>query len=473
MAVLDDLSAGSVKLLLATGSLLLGACSGDDGSSTETASTDSSSTGSTGSSGSTGSTSGTGSTGSPGTAGATDSGSTTGTTTGTTDSTGSTGSSSSGGATSTGSSGGGSGTAGSTSGGAQCTPKEAAACDPNASCSIGGGGVAQCICDGGWTGPGNICVNENECTDNTHNCDTNASCSDTQGSFECSCNEYYAGDGQFCFLIDPTVYVADVTDRPIQIEISGVGTYDIHGMGRLAVEFNYTTMAGAPPFLADNTPTGWLIHDLVMRNITAQPGSDIQDLAAWSQTITAQSAVITLDGLGAELLALAMVDVVPVSADPTVSVGSMAELVVSIAGPEHPTPGTYTPPFQTGFPGNSTLMEVEGVSNGPALLPPDITEAADGTADSIELRKIGRQSSFSAEAYMEWMEDAIRDFGAFGDIARRALSQIHLDASAQEIDRVNCFETFPSLLYYFNPAKTYGTSFLIDVLIPTELCEQG
>ena len=43
-----------------------------------------------------------------------------------------------------------------------------------------------------------IVVDVDECAENTHNCDVNASCSNTIGSFVCSCNSGYRGNGTFC-----------------------------------------------------------------------------------------------------------------------------------------------------------------------------------------------------------------------------------------------------------------------------------
>ena len=37
--------------------------------------------------------------------------------------------------------------------------------------------------------------NFNECLQNTHNCDTHATCTFTQGTFTCSCNAGFIGDG--------------------------------------------------------------------------------------------------------------------------------------------------------------------------------------------------------------------------------------------------------------------------------------
>ena len=39
----------------------------------------------------------------------------------------------------------------------------------------------------------------NECTNGTHNCDNNASCQNSVGSFNCSCNPGYDGNGTTCF----------------------------------------------------------------------------------------------------------------------------------------------------------------------------------------------------------------------------------------------------------------------------------
>jgi len=37
-----------------------------------------------------------------------------------------------------------------------------------------------------------------ECETNTDNCDVNAHCNNTKGSFQCTCNTGYSGDGVRC-----------------------------------------------------------------------------------------------------------------------------------------------------------------------------------------------------------------------------------------------------------------------------------
>ena len=39
----------------------------------------------------------------------------------------------------------------------------------------------------------------NECTNGTHNCDDDATCQNHIGSFNCSCNSGYDGNGTTCF----------------------------------------------------------------------------------------------------------------------------------------------------------------------------------------------------------------------------------------------------------------------------------
>lgn len=55
-----------------------------------------------------------------------------------------------------------------------------------------------CICKPGYAGDGLTCTNINECSTLAHNCDSNASCADTDGSYTCTCNTGYTGNGVTC-----------------------------------------------------------------------------------------------------------------------------------------------------------------------------------------------------------------------------------------------------------------------------------
>ena len=41
-------------------------------------------------------------------------------------------------------------------------------------------------------------IDIDECSSNTHNCDTNAACINTPGNFICTCNFGYTGNEQSC-----------------------------------------------------------------------------------------------------------------------------------------------------------------------------------------------------------------------------------------------------------------------------------
>ena len=70
--------------------------------------------------------------------------------------------------------------------------------DGNASNSDGCSDV--CAIETGYTcsGQPNTCQDINECITNTDNCDADATCTNTAGSFTCACNAGFSGDGTSC-----------------------------------------------------------------------------------------------------------------------------------------------------------------------------------------------------------------------------------------------------------------------------------
>jgi hypothetical protein len=74
-------------------------------------------------------------------------------------------------------------------------------CDANAQCSNTAGSYS-CGCDPGYAGDGVDCLNIDECADDLDDCDADATCTDTDGSFTCACNAGYDGDGKSCTDID-------------------------------------------------------------------------------------------------------------------------------------------------------------------------------------------------------------------------------------------------------------------------------
>ena len=71
-------------------------------------------------------------------------------------------------------------------------------CDAAATCTDTAGSYT-CSCNAGFTGSGGTCSDINECAARIDGvCDGSASCVNTVGSFVCSCNVGYSGNGLRC-----------------------------------------------------------------------------------------------------------------------------------------------------------------------------------------------------------------------------------------------------------------------------------
>lgn len=80
----------------------------------------------------------------------------------------------------------------------ECATPEANECDLNAMCTNTEGSYV-CRCRRGYAGDGRNCTDINECDNAESNeCDSNALCTNTEGSFVCRCLVGYEGDGRTC-----------------------------------------------------------------------------------------------------------------------------------------------------------------------------------------------------------------------------------------------------------------------------------
>lgn len=87
-------------------------------------------------------------------------------------------------------------------------------CDSLATCEVGAESVT-CACPAGYAdenGDGSSCGEIDECDIGSDNCSADASCANIDGSFECTCNLGFAGDGVTCASICNRVLIFDDCD---------------------------------------------------------------------------------------------------------------------------------------------------------------------------------------------------------------------------------------------------------------------
>ena len=62
--------------------------------------------------------------------------------------------------------------------------------------------IGDCICSNGFESNEKSCIDTNECSSKSHNCNTNADCLNSVGGFDCVCHTGFSGDGVACQDID-------------------------------------------------------------------------------------------------------------------------------------------------------------------------------------------------------------------------------------------------------------------------------
>ena len=112
-------------------------------------------------------------------------------------------------------------------------------CGEGATCVLIGD-EARCLCPSGYTLEEDTqsCVDVDECDEDLHDCDANARCENTPGSFECHCEDGYEGDGQQCTSLCPSDCSDDSTCQSVGGELLCVCNDGYQGDGTTCTDLN-------------------------------------------------------------------------------------------------------------------------------------------------------------------------------------------------------------------------------------------
>ena len=272
--------------------------------------------------------------------------------------------------------------------------------------------------------------------------------------------------------------IADLSDRPILVEISGIGTYQVHGLSRIGwdIEVIETPTTGGR---SHKDPGAVSFPDIMLLNLTSSL-ADAEALAAWINGPPSPRTAEFIDvrGLGGEVARIAAFDVVAVDGDASI-VGTDGEFTVAgvrlggiatIRLTDWSFPGEYP---VCAAPGHT--IEIPDVTGSIAPCYPDgvLDVPGAGTSDPLHLPAL--RDGLGLYDWAAAIRGEVEQLGCVGcgNQGRVPVSVIARDADGIEVSRMNLFESWPANFTLFNPEVEYGHAYLFDINIVTDGAEQG
>jgi cysteine-rich repeat protein len=123
----------------------------------------------------------------------------------------------------------------------------------------------ECFCLTGFVGTGDTsCEDVNECELATHNCNLNAYCRNTVGSFQCTCNRFFAGDGVACMPATFVFVFKGHVDSRLPLFVGNASNYTSCVAEATGVEFSMVELIGSvvqPDFLLSRNVSGVIMQN--------------------------------------------------------------------------------------------------------------------------------------------------------------------------------------------------------------------
>jgi hypothetical protein len=121
------------------------------------------------------------------------------------------------------------------------------------------------------------CVDIDECADGTHNCDANATCTNTSGGFTCACNDGFEGDGTTCVEECRRITVGNGIERCVIARQDGTVDMFLDPndlMTPFHEQFDQTDPPGVPEGAPDSPPYTNGCGPIAGRNLLFWYGTD-------------------------------------------------------------------------------------------------------------------------------------------------------------------------------------------------------
>lgn len=271
----------------------------------------------------------------------------------------------------------------------------------------------------------------------------------------------------------PALYVADISHRPVEVQIGGIGTFAVSGLSRVGWDIQVIEIATGGG-RTHKEPGAVTYPDVAMLGLRSS-AEEIALLAEWTEDPTPRTLVLRLDGLAAERYRFRLTDTVPVAANrQTFDVEDSEELEMggirlSISAIE-----IYesVPAFRVGGwppaprPGQRVQIEMVDADLAYAAGVLDVPDA--GTSDPLFLPSARR-----GDIVHMWAALVLGTIGSTEGIFRTNLAVVDVDEDNVELGRRLFYSAWPASINLFNPEKPYGEDYLIDVLVVCDRVEEG